>query len=285
MAGETTTTSTTTTNNTPPWHQGVDADLLGAWQNKGYDLTDPAKVAVETGKAWREAERMVGVPKEQLLRLPANAQDAAAWRGVYERLGAPKEAKDYDFTSVKYNGTQDLEPSFVDALRSAFHTRGVSKDAATDITKAVVNFLNSEDTREATEAAARKTAQLAALDAKWGTQKDANYLTALNGARRLGLSKEQMQGIEAAIGYDVAAELFRKIGAGTNEDTFVDGGAKTGQPATSEAAQARLNDLKSDPDWMKRYLSGSEKEKREFKSLIEQITGISEAQELARLTA
>ena len=80
-----------------PWHQGVDADLVGAWQNKGYDLTDPAKVAVETGKAWREAEKMIGVPRDQLVRLPHNTNDPAAWRPVWERLGAPKEAKDYDF--------------------------------------------------------------------------------------------------------------------------------------------------------------------------------------------
>lgn len=267
-----------------PWYQGVvDADVLGGWQNKGYDLSDPIKVAVEAGKAARELERMVGVPRDQLLRLPTNANDPAAWRPVYERLGAPKEAKDYDFASVKYNDGSELEPALIDGLRQAFHARGVSKDAALDITKAVVKVAESENAATATEVETRRNSEMARLDALWGQKKNENMLTAMNGARRAGFTPEQVKKMEEAVGIDVVGEFFRKLGASTTEDTFVEGSKGTGSPATAEAAKSRLADLKSDAEWTKRYLAGSAKEVREFKNLMAQITGVNEETELAAL--
>jgi len=267
-----------------PWYQGVvDADVLGGWQNKGYDLSDPVKVAVEAGKAARELERMVGVPKDQLLRLPANANDPTAWRPVYERLGAPKEAKDYDFANVKYTDGSELEPALIDGLRQAFHARGVSKEAAVDIAKAVVKVAETENANTATELEVKRNSEVARLDQLWGQKKNENMLTAMNGARRAGFTPEQVKAMEGAVGIDVVGEFFRKLGAATNEDTFVDGAKTSGSPATAEAAKSRLNDLKSDADWTKRYLAGSAKEVREFKNLMAQITGINEETELASL--
>jgi hypothetical protein len=267
-----------------PWHQGIaDADTIGAWTNKGLDMADPAKLAVELTKHWKAAERHVGVPADRLLRLPEKPDDTAGWNTVWQKLGAPAEAKDYDFSTVKFADGTDLEQSFIDTMRATFAARHLPKEAATEVTKAVVKYLESAEASENSVTNAARQTQLASLEAKWGAQKDANMLQALNGARRLGLNPDQVKGIERAIGLDVAAELFRKIGIGTNEDTFVEGRSTGGQPATSEAAQSRLNDLKSDPEWTKRYLSGSQKERREFHALMEQITGISEAAELAAL--
>lgn len=268
-----------------PWHQGIDADVLGTWQNRGLDLSDPKIPAVEMTKAYREAERFLGHPKDKLLRLPTNDTDPAAWRGVYERLGAPKDAKDYGLETLKYSDGDPLEPALADSLRAAFHARGVSKDAALDIAKAVMKEAESEGQAQATERAAQQANEVAKLDALWGAKKNENMLTAMNGARRLGVSPEQVKAMEEnpKLGLAFTAEFFRKLGASTNEDTFVEGGKASGSPATAEAAKSRLADLKSDSEWRGRYLKGEAKEVREFKNLMAQITGVNEDAELASL--
>src|SRR5690242_976648 len=60
-----------------PWHQGIDPLIIGHWQNKGYDLADPGKVALEATKQARELERHFGVPADQLIKLPKDTADEA----------------------------------------------------------------------------------------------------------------------------------------------------------------------------------------------------------------
>ena len=89
----------TPTTPTTPWHTGVEAEMLGHWQNKGWKTDDPKEVAVAATKQARELERHFGVPADQLLKLPKANDDAIAWNPVYQRLGMPVEPKDYDLST------------------------------------------------------------------------------------------------------------------------------------------------------------------------------------------
>ena len=47
---------------------------------------------------YREAEKLIGAPASQLLRLPADpSKDMDGMKAVWQRLGAPSDAKEYDF--------------------------------------------------------------------------------------------------------------------------------------------------------------------------------------------
>src|SRR5580693_1633942 len=82
-----------------PWYQGAgaDAETVGFWDNKGWSKDAPDKIAIEATKRARQLESHYGVPAEQLLKLPRADAGPEAWRSIHERLGAPKESKDYDF--------------------------------------------------------------------------------------------------------------------------------------------------------------------------------------------
>jgi hypothetical protein len=263
----------------PPWHQGVDADILGTWQNKGWDTSDPAKIAIEASKSYREAEKMIGVPKDQLLRIPAKPDDTAAWKALYQRLGAPADAKDYDVSPVTGEG---WEPSLADALRQAFSARNVTKDAASDITKALAKWFGDEESASNIASEAKKTTELVNLKQQWGAHYDSNLLEAKKGALGLGLTEDQVRAFEGIMGYDKAAELFRKIGSLNAEDQLVTG-VRTGSPTTVDQATARVNDLRTDPDFQRRLFAGEATARREWANLHEQIAGVSEAAELAAL--
>src|SRR5712664_2581436 len=88
-----------------PWYQGVagvDQEMVGHWQNAGWANKTPQELVVELTKSWKAAEKHVGVPADQIVRLPKDPKDELGWKQVWQRLGAPKEAKEYDFTPVKF---------------------------------------------------------------------------------------------------------------------------------------------------------------------------------------
>lgn len=259
-----------------PWFDGIDAETLGHWDNKGWKKDDPKVLATELTKAWKGLERHFGTPADQLLKLPKDATDEAGWAAVRQRLGMPAEAKDYDFSSVKFSDGTELDQGFTDAMRGALHRAGVPKDAAPDVVKAVVGFMDAADQADATNRQATLTRERKALESEWGTNFEFNRVTAMQGARRAVGSDEAaakvVEAMQEALGYKATMEFWRKIGAGTTEDSFVDV-QKGGSVTTRNGAVARKAELEGDPDWVKRYIAGGAKERQEMNSLLEQIHG------------
>lgn len=256
----------------PAWHNGVDAGVMAAWQNKGYDLADPLKTATQMWTQYVNLEGHLGVPADRLVRLPKDAADAAGIAQMRDKLGVPKEAAGYDFAGIKFGDGTDLETGFVDAMRGALHKAGVNKDAAGELVKSFIKYLDDADTAEKTVHTSKLTEQKAALQKSWGPKHDENLLAAKQGARRLGVDPETVQALENAVGYDKVMEMFRKVGAGTSEDTFVESRQAGGQ--TQQGAAARLEEIKKDGDFQKRLFAGDPAARREFDALHEMIAGV-----------
>lgn len=260
-----------------PWYQGkLDADLIGHIENKGWKKDDPIEVAVQATKAARELQKHFGVPADQLIKLPKDTADEAGWRSVHERLGMPKEAKDYDFSGLKFADGRDIDAGLADAMRASLHKSGTPKDAASGIMKTVVDYLDGQSTAAANERAARIQTERTDLMKEWGTNWEFNRLSAMQGAKRAAGSDDAaaklIDSMQNAIGYKATMEFWRKIGAGTSEDTFVDT-TQGANPTTRNGARARLNDLKADKEWSTRLLKGDAATKREFDSLMTMIHG------------
>jgi hypothetical protein len=260
---------------TPPtatWYEGkATPEQLGFWQNKGYNAADPITVAIEATKSAMQAQSFIGAPPDQILRLPKGADDADGWKAVYARLGVPNKAEDYDFTGVKF-GDNDLEPGFASTMRGALHKAGVIKEKAPDVVRAVVKYLADAEAAEAVETTAKRQTERAELLKNWGTNAEFNRLTAMQGAKRVGATPEDVARFESVLGYDRTMELFRRIGAGTTEDTFVES-KQGGPPTTVNSAKARMAELEQDREWVARFLKGGAQEKREWHDLQQLIHG------------
>lgn len=257
-----------------PWYDGkADAETVGFWQNKAWKADDPVTIALEATKAAREAQKFVGVPPDQLIRLPKDAKDEAGWNDVWSRLGAPKEAKEYDFSSVKRADGTPIDETLAETIRQASFASHARKETAAAIAAALVKHLDGQQASQTAELTSKLNAEKADLAKSWGTKADENKLTAMQGARRLGVSPEEVAALEKVAGYSKVMEMFRKIGAGTSEDTFVEGNMDA--PKTAGSAQARLNELMADPAWGKRLTGGDAAARREFEALTEQVVGVS----------
>jgi hypothetical protein len=258
-----------------PWYDGkADAETIGHWDNKGWKKDDPVAIALEATKAARELQKHFGVPETQLLKLPAKPDDEAGWKGVYKRLGVPDEAKGYDLAAVKHADGRELDATLAESLRTSMLNANVSTERASVIAKAVVKHMDDQAAAAASEKTATVKAERDALQKDWGTNFEFNRLTAMQGAKRLGLTPEQVTALEGQIGYKAIMEKLRLIGKGTTEDTFTEGG-HGGAPTTQNGARARLAELQADPAWGAKLVSKTDgaAEKREFQNLMQIING------------
>lgn len=261
----------------PAWHEGIEPETLGFWQNKGYDISSPKALAAKLTEQYRAAERHIGAPPDQIIRMPkadAKPEEIAA---MWQRLGAPKDPKEYDFSGIKFSGN-DLEPSFSDAMRAGLAAAFVPKDKAAAIVKSVVGYLESADATETTLTTAKLAEERATLEKNWGGKDSNSYrfnlLQAKEGASRLGLDPEAVAGLEGVMGYSKIMDALRKIGNARREDVFVDNPTHVpGSVTTREGAMARKQELFADKAWVTRLNAGDSEAKAEWKRLNQMIDG------------
>lgn len=245
---------------TTSWFAGADPEIIGHIQTKGWATKPANEAAIEAVKAHREAEKFIGAPANQLVRLPADAKDEAGWKSVWERLGAPADPKGYDLSIVKDTAVAD----FIRETAAALH---LPKDAAVDLAG---RFTRRQEATEAADVATKTAAletEKAALAKNWGTNAEANRVIAQSAARALGITPETVAALEGVIGYSAIMEMFRSIGTKIGEDKFVKSENMPGGVMTLEQAKAKVADLQKDAAWRARYLSGGEPEKREMLAL------------------
>jgi hypothetical protein len=255
------------------WHAGVDAETLGTWQNKGWDITDPAKLATAATKAYGEATRFIGAPPDKIARIP-EANDEAGYRALWTRLGAPDKAEGYDFSAIKFADGTALDEGFVTNMRDAALKHGLTKDAASAVVATFVKQLEGAEASETAEKAAALETAKAKLAANWGANAEANLFVAKQAAKALGVTAEEVAALEAVVGYDRVMEMFRTVGTKIGEDKFVAGERPAGNGVmTREQATARKAELMKDTVWRDRYMNGGSAESREMTALNTLIVG------------
>ena len=254
-----------------PWYEGADAETVGYLENRGWNKLTAKEAALNASKAHREAEKLIGAPADQIIRLPKDPNDAA-WRGVHSRLGVPADAKEYDFSELKLANGDALFPEFTDFLRTQFHANNVSKTAARNIAAEFVKYVDAQG--QTNEAAAAETLanEKDILSKKWGSKYNLNLARAEHAAKQLGLTDESFQALASVegVGYATVLDLFRNIADKIGEDKFVQN--QGGDDMTPNGATAQLEELKRDKEWVKKLNSGDVTARRQFDALIKKIS-------------
>lgn len=255
-----------------PWFQGVegiDAELTGHIQTKGWDKLTPQLAAAAAARSQREAEKLIGAPADKMIRLPNDPKDEAAWKGVWQRLGAPADAKDYDFSTVKLADGKDPDAAIIDFARQQAAALNLPKEAAAKMADAFVKQSETAAKTARAEYDATLIKERAELDKNWGANKEANMFVAKKAAAALGLDQEALVALEKTVGYKKVMDMFLAVGQKIGEDKFIANPAPGGNGVmTREQALARKEELKSDAAWQKRYFDGGAPERREMDALM-----------------
>lgn len=278
-AAQTTTTANTTTTaatgEAQTWWAGYDDETKGYIQNRGLSTKPINEAFLATTKSHREAEKLIGAPANEIVRLP---KDPASpdWANVWQRLGAAKAAEDYKFDGVKREGDKALDQGLVDTLRKASFEAHLTPDNANAYAKEVVTHLDRVEAGRRAEQQATLETEKKALKDNWGGNYVANSVIAQSAAAALGVSKDELEALGNTRGYAKVMEMFRNIGTKIGEDKFVISQGGAGNTVmTKDQALAEKSALKTDTAWVKRFLQGGIEEKRKMEALDKIITGIA----------
>jgi hypothetical protein len=250
-----------------PWYDGADTETVGYLENRGLNGKDAKTVAFEAIKSHREAEKLIGVPTNELLRLPKVASDEAGWKKVWTALGAPADGK-YDFSTVKKADGTPADQSFLDDFTAAAAKLHLPKDAAVSLAQDVLKLQEKQGAATAAIATDNLNKERALLDKNWGKDKEANLFIAKAAVVKLGLDPEIINALEKTAGYAKTMDFLRDIGTRIGEDKFVSGGASGHRVMTKDQASEQLATLKADTAWTKRYMAGGADEGRQMAALM-----------------
>lgn len=237
------------------WFAGFDRETQGYLQNKGWTHDQgPAELV----KAYRNLERLNGVEK---LPMPKDENDVEGWNRAYDRLGRPASWQDYGI-SVPEGGSQD----YADHMADTFHRAGLSSRQAQLIAAESERYAEAVREQNDHQFAERSQTELAELRREWGRDADRRFAAAQRAGLAFGIERDTMERIERAIGTRGFLGLMARIGEGLTEDR----GAGVGGSGfmTPQAAQARLNDLRADAGWVRRYLNGDVSARSDYDRLI-----------------
>lgn len=256
------------------WYSSLDADTQTHLTGKGWDKLEPAAAAAEAVKAHYAAQRMIGVPPDQLIRMPKDAADPN-YQSVYDRVAAlsvPADPKGYTFENVKFaDGTSlgDEDAEFVRGIAAKYKlpvhaAQGIAADLAARSEQA-----------EASEAATRETtrsANNAFLRASYGADYDVKVFSATNAVEAAGLPKEVLEVISnlPAAQYKTAIDAFVALGQRMGEAALLRGAGAMPDPTrgmTADMALERVNALRDDRAWVQKYLAGDVAARDEFTKL------------------
>lgn len=265
--------------NATPWYEPlkVDAEIVGHWQNKGWDVSKPENVALAASKQARELERMVGMRGDHDL-LPIPKDIAKGDLGpVWERLGKPKTAAEYgNFEDIKFKDGSALDEPFVNAMRDRAFKANLTKNAAVEMVKGTIEFMDAQDARESAEKTASVAAEREALAKEWGTtpdklQNSPHMLRARLAVEKLGWDPEMVNALETAVGYSKVMNALVKLGArlAPDEDNYFGGDKGRGNNGllTREQAVDRKKELYDDSAWVTKFLAGDREARREMAAI------------------
>lgn len=238
------------------WTSSLSDEMKGYVQNKGFK--DPTMIL----DSYRNFEKLMGAPKEKLLRLPDNIDDPQAANEFYSKLGRPGAAADYKI-APKEGGNKE----FAGWMETTFFDAGLSTKQAEKIVNKWNEFQGN--TAKAAEAAesAKLTEQEIALKKEWGAAYEQKISTAKKAASKFGVEDQVIDALEKQMGFDKVMKFFDAIGSKIGEAEYVGSGSANSFQMTPAAARSRIEDLKTDTEFKTKLLNGDTAAKTEWERL------------------
>jgi len=238
--------------------EGATADHVAMAEKKGWN--NP----VTAMDNYTNLEKMVGGK----LSVP-EADDAEGWTNLYGKLGRPEEAAGYEFGELPEGHSADE----IEWFRGVSHELGLSQAQASKLAGMRIErdqqLMGDMDATSETD----NVNQMNELKTEWGGKYEDNINTGKSGIAALGLSQEQVAGIEKVIGTAATFKMAHQVGVKIGEPGFMDGDTNTNFGMSAGQAQGEYDSLMGRTDFRDRYLSGDASAVAQVTKLQEVIAG------------
>jgi len=234
-----------------PFAEQLPEDIRGEAVFK--DVKDLATLA----KGYHGAQKLLGVPKDQLLRLPTDPSDAKQWDPLYKAIGRPEKPTDYKVTTPD---GKPLDPTFQESLYTVAHENGVSQKALEKLTHWIIERGNGVTKAQGEAAALATKTAVDGLKTEWGAAYDQKINEGQSAVAHLdnelklgGKLTEELN--KTGLGNSPAiAKVFQHFAASLKEDGKLEGrgGGDSDLKSPAEALQ-EINSLTSEPTFKAAY--------------------------------
>lgn len=233
--------------------EGLSEDAMTFVNNKGFKSVED----VVTG--YRNLEKFTGVPADKLLKMP-DENNADEVNAFYKKLGRPDKAEDY-----KFEIAEGQDDAIAKAIAPELFKAGLSQKQAAAIYK-TLEAAKIEQTKAA-EAAAVKAEE--DLKSEWGANYDNNLKAAQQAAKIAGVTAEQIEALQKATDYKTVMNMFKNLASKFGEDALRGAGdnKQTRFTLTPQQAREKIEQLKTNKDWVQKISSGDKAALQEYDEL------------------
>lgn len=255
----------------PPAAAPINTDWVNDFPDdlRGYIANKKFQTPKDVAESYRNLEKLARAGEDKLARIPDRDDDADGFNALYDKLGRPKEAKEYEFKLGEFGGDEKIENFF----RETFHKTGLNKKQAAQFV-AEWNGVMENAMKEQNEAQSREIeTQINGLKKEWGPAYDQKVQQNAKVLERFGLKAEEAAGVLDALdksaGFAKTMKFLDAIAQGMGEENFVGGqsGGKGGA-LSPQQAKDKLEGLKQDPLWTERYMRGEPSAREEAQRLM-----------------
>lgn len=248
---------------TPPapapgeWFSSFNDDLKGYVQTKGFKGPDAVV------DAYRNLEKLHGVPQERLLKLPEKLDDESL-APIFQKLGKPEKPDGY---SIKPE--QGADENFVKFAQGMFHEAGLTKSQGEKLAAKWGEYVGGQNKAFLEQHNAKVAQENEALKKEWGQAYEQNVEVGRNAVQAFGIDKETLDKLESTMGFAGLMKFANSLGKKLGEDNFIGPNSKTGGfgVMSPQQAQHRIKQLGQDMEWTKRYVNGGLAEREEMERL------------------
>ncbi len=245
------------------WTKALPDELRGMAENKGWE--SPADAL----KSYADLEKFNGAPADQLLKLPADLNDAEAMAEIYTRLGRPDSPEGYELPSAEdiQDGQTDLTGWFADQSFAA----GLTKDQAVHLVGGFAEKMDALAAEAQQAVELQSQTDIRELQREWGPEYPANMQAAKQFALSADITPDEQSAIERGMGtkkfLSWMVSMGRRIGehsVGGREETPT--GSAFGM--TPAAARDRIKSLQGDDAFWEKLNKQDPAATREWQNLF-----------------
>ncbi len=253
------------------WYSSYDEKDQGVIAQHGWATENGHK---DMFGAYKHLLDMRGVPAEQLLKLPAKEAEAKEWDAVYDRLGRPKTAAEYNYKAPE--GVQ-LDLDRMGSVTEAAHAAGLNSAQLSTILDAAVKWESDKLAQIQREQDQKDETELRKLERDWGSTAKTKTEYARQALERCGADGEVLGILQDALGKAGALRFFANIGERFQEASFPSAGNTFGTKNSDAVApmDAKMErnklvaSIQSDAKRFQLYKSGKGEDYERMARLIE----------------
>lgn len=260
--------------NSGSWADSFDADTKGWVSGMGLDKLPADQALAKVLPMYRGAEQKLGVPADQLLRLPGANAKPEDWTPIWTKLGRPEKPEGYEIKPPEGDAGE-----FLKTATGWFHTLNMPKAMAQGLASKWGEYVTQQQEAAVGRWNQRFETEVNELKQAWGQDYDKHMDLSNRVLRAAGFTEEEQKAMEQALGPKAFRERFAKFGSSVGEHRFA--GTQQGQQGfgmSAEAARARIGERGKDQEFMKKLFAGDADAKGEWTRLHEVAYGTAPAE-------